>query len=126
GGAETLKKYKASKATISGEMSLAGMNMTFTGTTANEFPSKFRLNLETSIMGQKLEVLQIVSGEKVKNQVKFGAMDVSPPAEQSDELKNSVVIQNMSQIYPLLDDKKFTLKAEPDGDVDGKKVAVVK
>src|SRR5262245_3339541 len=125
GGADTLKKYKASKATLTGDMSLAGMNLTFTGTTANEFPGKWKMTFESSLMGQKLEVHHVADGDKVKQKVTFGAMDVTPPDGQKEEIRQTAVMQDMSLIFPLLDEKRFGLKAEPDGDVDGKKVAVV-
>jgi hypothetical protein len=125
GGADTLKKYKASKATLAGDMALAGMTLTFTGTTANEFPGKWRMTFESSIMGQKLEVFQVADGDKIKQKITVGTMDVSPADGQKDEIRQTAIVQDMSLIFPLLDEKRFSLKAEPDGDVDGKKVAVV-
>jgi hypothetical protein len=125
GGADNLKKYKASKATLAGDMSLAGMNLSFSGSTAYEFPGKWKMTFESSLMGQKLEVLHVADGDKIKQKVTFGTMDVTPPDGQKDEIRQTAILQDMSLIFPLLDEKRFGLKAEPDGDVDGKKVAVV-
>lgn len=127
GGLDNLKKYKASKATMSGDMSIAGMELTFDGTVFSEYPGKVKVTVDASIMGQKLSVVQVADGDKAKHKVMLGGMDVSGGGEaEKEELKNSAVMQDISHIYPLLDDKRFSLKAEADGDVDGKKVAVLK
>jgi len=126
GGADALKKFKASKATIKGDLSVAGMEMTFEGTMASEYPGKFKVAIDASLMGQKLTVLQVANGDKAKSRVSLAGMDLpSGGDDEKDELKASAALQDMSQIYPLLDDKKYALKAEPDAEVDGKKVAVV-
>ncbi|HEY2787554.1 MAG TPA: hypothetical protein VGJ05_21535 [Fimbriiglobus sp.] len=126
GGLENLKKYKASTSSMSGEMSIAGMNITFNGTTATEFPGKMKVTVEASFMGQKLSVLQVVNGDKVKQKASLGAMDITPGGDDAkEELKLLTTLQGMSIIYPLLDEKKFSLKAKPDSEVEGKKASVV-
>jgi len=126
GGLDTLKKYKASKATIKGDLSVAGMDMTFEGTTASEYPGKFKVAIEASLMGQKLSIVQIANGDKAKTKVSLAGMDLPTGGDdEKDELKASAAMQDMSEIYPLLDDKKYTLKAEADAEVEGKKVAVI-
>jgi hypothetical protein len=126
GGADALKKYKAAKATIKGDLSAAGMEMTFEGTMASEYPGKFKVVIDASIMGQKLSILQVANGDKTKSRVSLAGMDLpSGGDDEKDELKASAALQDMSQIYPLLDDKKYALKAEADAEVDGKKVAVI-
>jgi hypothetical protein len=126
GGLENLKKYKAAKAAMKGDMSVAGTEITFEGTVASEFPGKYKVAVDASVMGQKLSILQVANGDKMKNRVSFGGMDVSAGSdEEKEELKAASALQDMGQIYPLLDDKKFSLKAESDAEVDGKKVAVV-
>jgi hypothetical protein len=127
GGMDTLKKYKAAKSTIAGEMTVGGMDMTYTGSTASEFPGKWKLTVETSVMGQKIDVLHVVNGDKVKQKVTFGGMDVSPPGDEAkDEARETAMMHGIELIYPLLDEKKFSLKAEADGEVNGKKAAVIK
>ncbi len=107
GETDTLKKYKATKSLMSGEMSIAGMNLTFNGTTATEYPGKLKVTVESSFMGQKLNVLQVVNGDKIKHKVMFGAMDVTPPGdEEKDELRQNAILQGIGLIFPLLDEKK--------------------
>jgi hypothetical protein len=126
GGVDNLKKYKASKATMKGDLTVGGMDMTFEGTTASEYPGKFKVNIEASVMGQKLSILQVANGDKAKTKVSIAGMDLPAGGDdEKDELKAAAALQDMSQIYPLLDDKKYTLKAEADAEVDGKKVTVV-
>ena len=126
GGTDALKKLKASKAKIQGELSVSGMDLTFEGTTASEYPGKFKVSIDASVMGQKLTILQVANGDKAKTRVSLAGMDLPSGGEdEKDELKASAALQDMSQIYPLLDDKKYALKAEADAEVDGKKVAVV-
>jgi hypothetical protein len=77
-------------------------------------------------MGQKLSILQVANGDKAKSKVSLDGRDLPGGGDdEKDELKASAALQDMSQIYPLLDDKKYALKAEPDAEVEGKKVAVI-
>ncbi len=125
GGAETLKKFKASKATMKGDLSVAGEEMTFEGTVASDHPGKHKVTVDAMVMGQKLTILQVADGEKAKNKVTFAGMDVPVGEEEKEEMKASAALHDMSMIYPLLDEKKYGLKAEADADVDGKKASVV-
>jgi hypothetical protein len=127
GGADALKKYKAGKATMKGDLSVAGMDLTFEGTVAYELPDKFKVVIDSSVMGMALKVVQVANGEKVKHSVMLGGMDVSMATEEEkDEVRLSALEQDLTRVLPMLNEKKYSLKAEPDGDIDGKKVAVVK
>lgn len=127
GGKELLDKYPAGKSKFKGEMSVMGLDITFEGSAA-QGPGQFKLEMVADIAGQKLTVVQIVDGQKVKTKQSLGGMEIPNMADdaQLDELRFSVVGQEMAQLTPLLANaKKYSLKVVPDEDVDGKKAAVV-
>ena len=127
GGADNLNKYKAGKFAMKGELSVMGMDLEFTGSLAYALPDKYRLQITTEVMGQKLDINQVVRGEKVKSTITVGGMTVPSPggdAEQ-DELKTAMAMQEAEQLTTLLDEKRFTIKSTDEADVNGKKAAVI-
>jgi hypothetical protein len=125
GGKDLLAKYPCNKAIAKGEMSLMGLDLNFEAVTTMA-PEKFKLELSMSVGGMDVKVLQIVNGDKVISKTKVGDMNMDAISEaQKEELKMSVIEHEMGLIYPLLDAKKFTLKAEADDEVEGKKTAVI-
>ena len=48
-------------------MTVLGMDLTFTGDLAYELPDKFKMRIDTEVGGQKLAIVQIVNGAKVMN-----------------------------------------------------------
>ena len=127
GGKELLDKFPAAKTKFKGDMSIMGLDITFEGTSV-QAPGQYKLEMVADVMGQKLNVIQIVDGVKVKTKQTFGGMDLPNTAGEAelDELRFSVVGQEIGQLTPLLaKPKKFTLKAEADEDVGGKPAAVV-
>jgi hypothetical protein len=126
GGADALNKYKAGRFSMKGDIAVMGMDLEFTGSIVYSAPSKFRLEVNMEVMGQKLVVDQIMNGDKVKSTVKIG--DTVIPAgddAQLEEIKVGVAMQEAEQLTPLLDKKKFTIKSGGEEDVDGKKADVV-
>ena len=127
GGADNLNKYKAGKFAMKGELSVMGMDLEFTGSLAYALPDKYRLQITTEVMGQKLDINQVVRGEKVKSTITVGGMTIPSPggdAEQ-EELKTAIAMQEAEQFTTLLDEKKFTIKSTDEADVNGKKAAVI-
>ena len=127
GGKELVDKYPASKSKFKGEMSIMGLDITFDGVSV-QGPGQFKIEMVADIAGQKLNVVQIVDGAKVKTKQSLGGMDLPNMAGDAelDELRFSVVGQEIAQLTPLLaKPKKFSIKAEADDEVDGKKVSVV-
>jgi hypothetical protein len=127
GGAANLDKYKAGRMKMTGEISVLGMEIEFKGTLAFSNPDRYKLAITAEIMGQKMEMEQVVKEETAKTSMKFGGMAVPVPGgdDEKDELKTAAVMQEAEQITPLLDAKKFTIKASDDADVNGKKAAVI-
>jgi hypothetical protein len=127
GGADNLNKYKAAKFTMKGEISVLGMDLDFTGDIAYSLPDRFRLNMTMDVMCMKMVIHQVVKGDKVKNSVKVGDTAVAiDDDKEKEELKAAAAFQEAEQLTPLLDPKKFDIKAADDEDVDGKKAAVIK
>jgi hypothetical protein len=126
GGADNLNKYKAAKFAMKGELSALGMDFDFTGDVAYSLPDRYRLNMTMDVMGMKMVINQVVKGDKVKNSVKVGDTIIpSDGDKEKEELKAAAALQEAEQLTPLLDAKKFEIKAADDEDVDGKKAAVV-
>jgi hypothetical protein len=127
GGKELLDKYPASKSKFAGDMSVMGLDISFEGSSV-QAQGQFKLDMTADISGQKLVVSQIVNGTKVKTKQSIGGMDLPDMANEAqlDELRFSVVAQEIGRLTPLLaKPKTFSLKAEADEEVDGKKATVV-
>jgi hypothetical protein len=126
GGADNLNKYKAAKFAMKGEMSVLGMDLDFTGDIAYSLPDRYRLNMTMDVMCMKMVIHQVVKGDKVKNSIKVGDTVVAVDDDkEKQELKAEAAFQEAEQLTPLLDPKKFEIKAADDEDVDGKKAAVI-
>ena len=126
GGADALNKYKAGRVKMSGEVSVGGMDLEFTGTLAYVTPDRYRMEVSMDVMGMKLVMQQMVKGEQVKTNLKVGDTTLPAPGDaEKEELKLQAAMQEAEQLTPLLDAKKFTIKAADDEDVNGKKAAVI-
>jgi hypothetical protein len=123
GGADALTKHKAGTYKVKGDMTVAGTDVSFTGDITYELPTKFRMALDADVSGQKLALVQVVNGTKVKNTVNGTATKLGKA--QTVELIQAAAMQEISQLTPLLDAKKYTIKLEKDEEVDGKPAAVV-
>jgi outer membrane lipoprotein-sorting protein len=127
GGADNLNKYKAGKTKMSGEVSVGGMDIEFTGTLAFSLPDRYKLVINAELAGEKMVMEQVVKGDEIKTFLKVGgeAVPLGDLEDQKEEAKTAAVLQDAEQLTPLLDAKKFTLKSASDADVNGKKAAVV-
>jgi hypothetical protein len=127
GGKELLDKYPGGKSKFTGDMSVMGLDISFEGSSV-QAPGQFKLDMTADISGQKLVIQQIVNGAKVKIKQSVGGMDLPNSAGEAelDELRFSIVGQEIGRLTPLLaKPKTFSLKAEADEEVDGKKATVV-
>lgn len=126
GGQKLLEKYPAAKVTFTGEMTIMGQNATMTGTNTTD-KGKIKVEIDVSIAGQKIKIVQMASGDKTQVRVSVGGMNIDAPVTdaQKDELKFSSMYAEVTTIVPLLDSKKFELKSEEDEEVEKKKADVV-
>ena len=63
-------------------------------------------------MGQKIKIVQLVNGDKIR----MTANGQEPPLDDNAkaELKESLVMHQVGTIYPLLDEKLFDVKMQDD------------
>jgi hypothetical protein len=114
GGAAALNKYKAGYSKFKGEISIGGMDLDYTGEITYQLPDKYNMTIKAEAGGQKVVVEQNING-----------MVVPMSDEEKAEVYQSAMLQEVEQLTPLLEGKKYTLKAEKDAEVDGKPAAVV-
>jgi len=118
GGAAKLKKLTAGKAISKATMNYMGLEVAIDAVTTFQMPEQFRNELTMEILGKKIVVTQIYNMGKTK----ITANTPTPPVsdEQKAELQQSVNLQKIQQLLPLLDPKQFELsvieKAEKIGD----------
>ena len=125
GGEEALKKNKAGDFKMKGSMSVLGADLEFTGGMTYQLPDQFKMSIDTSLMGQKLAIVQIANGEKFKTTMNGAAQKLDDKTK--DEIRQGVSSQEISMLYPLLDKEKYTIKAGKDakvGDVECSTVMV--
>ena len=126
GGSDALTKYKAAKTNMKGDLSINGTDIEFKGSTMSSGGDRYKFELTADIMGAKLVIHQVVKGDVVKSKVTVNDMAQPEPGdEEKADLKFGAAMQDVQQLVPLLDDKRYELKAGDDDEVDGKKVAVV-
>ena len=115
GGEEALKKNKAGEYKMKGTMSILGSDLEYTGTVAYQLPEQFKMTIDTDLMGQKLSIVQVGSGDKFKTTLNGAAQKIDDKTKE--ELRQGASSQEISMLYPLLDDKKYTIKAGKDAKV---------
>jgi hypothetical protein len=115
GGEDNLKKYPASRVKAKGRMALMGVEIEFTLDSSVQSPDKFRNNINIEVMGQKITIVQGYNGKMGWQSMLDQTMEVQ--GDQLDELKEEAYSNYLEQLYPLLHDQQFELKA-----VDGEKV----
>jgi outer membrane lipoprotein-sorting protein len=110
GGAEVLKKLTAGESTYKGDMTVFGMDLEFTAKAIYQLPDKFRMEIDTEAGGMKLAIVQVVNGTKTKSSLNGMATPLGE-AEQK-ELRQAAMLQEVSQLTPLIDSKTYTIKLE--------------
>lgn len=123
GGEEALKKAKGGEYKLEGEVTLGVEKGKFTGTISYALPDKFRMSIDRTTGPNKTSQVVVINGDRVKLTIDGKAADV--PAEVKGEFLQLAAVQEVSMLYPLLDDGKFALKAEKGDKADDKEVAVV-
>src|SRR5258706_10619973 len=62
GGADTIKRYPAGRATSKGKINILGMEIAFDAETIYQLPDQGKNTLKIDVVGQKITVLQIFNG----------------------------------------------------------------
>ena len=115
GGEEALKKNNAGDMKMKGSMSVLGADLEYTGTVAYQLPDQFKMTIDTSLMGQKLAIVQVGNGDKFKTTLNGAAQPLDDKTKE--ELRQGAATQEISMLYPLLDKEKYTIKAGKDAKI---------
>jgi hypothetical protein len=107
GGLDNMKKYPAAKITAKGKMTIMGAEIAVDGEETFQMPDQFKSVMKIDFGGQKIAIEQIINGGKIK----MTAGGMAPPLSDAmkEDMKNSMDVHLASEIYPLLDEKKFEL-----------------
>jgi hypothetical protein len=127
GGADALNKYRGGRFKLKGDLHIMGMDLEITGNLAYSLPDRYKMEIDTEVMGIKVAINQTVKGDKVKSTITANGMTMPAPGgdEEKDELKLAAAMQEAEQLTPLLDKKKFTIKAGDVEEVNGRKASIV-
>src|SRR5262245_46736790 len=108
GGADKLDKFKGSRSTSTGSISIMGMDFEFNADAVAQFPDKQKTTIKLEIMGNAATIVQLVNGEKMSLTVNGMAAPIQDA--QKESLKQSVALQKVMNLTPLLGDKSYELK----------------
>jgi hypothetical protein len=108
GGADTLKKFKASVSKSKGKFYGMGEGIDYTGETSLQLPNRFRTEVEGEAGGQKFKFVQIIDGDKGWRT--FNDMTQDLDREALAEGKEQLYVQTVTHLTPLTD-KAFKLSS---------------
>ncbi|MDY3562631.1 hypothetical protein R5W23_004097 [Gemmata sp. JC673] len=124
GGEELLTKQKAGQTKSKGKLDLPGVGeVDYSQDIMYMLPNKFKDQMELKVMGQTINVLTIINGDKVTLEVNGNAID------QTDKVKDAVAdMANVMEAARLvnLKDKAFELSTIGEDKVGDKKVVGVR
>jgi len=120
GGKDNLDKFKASKSTGKGTISIGGMEAEFTIESASQFPDKRKSTIKLEIMGMAVTVEQVMNGDKIK--MTFNGNEVPVTDAQKADLKTEQTMMKVQRLTPLLTDKSLEVKSLGESKINGKAV----
>lgn len=107
-GAEGYKKFLAATEKVEGKMYMKGMEIAVNGDTVRMEPGKVKTTLNLDVGGQKLKMVRIIDGDKVRT---FANGNETPVQEgQIRELKESTHASRLEKLLALRDDKDLNVK----------------
>lgn len=129
GGAAALNKAKVAKSLSKGTMNVGnGQKVEYTATALYSLPDKYKFELTGELAKLKLVTTQVLNGKKAKVRAMLGGTE-QPYNDKLDKVKDETIqaalVQEASLLTPLVEGKKYTLKADKDADVNGSPAAVV-
>lgn len=125
GGAEALNKTKTASTKSQGTMMVFGQEVAFVSTSIYAVPDRFKMEMAAEIRGLKLNATQVVNGKQVNVKTMLGGMEQPANDKVKEETYQAVLIQEVTSLTPLVEGKKYTLKAEPEAKVEDKPAVVV-
>ncbi|MGL6076695.1 MAG: hypothetical protein ACRC8S_21275 [Fimbriiglobus sp.] len=122
GGKEKLAAFTKTHSKVKGKMVSFGTEADFTSDVIYAAPNRLRMSMTTVFAGQKIEMLQVMAGDKYRNTTNGKSQPVEDDAKS--ELKQAAMLQDISTLLPLLQDK-YTLKYLRDDKFDTSDVIVI-
>jgi len=120
GGKERLEKYNAVELIGTGTVLANGMELKYDGRWWIMDSGKFRLDLDTNIMGQKITIKTVFDGktgwQKVADQE-----TTKLAGSQLEAIRTQVQVDQAATLLPLLDTKKYSVSPVGEEKVEGKK-----
>lgn len=123
GGADLLKKFKASKSKFTGTVHAMGMEIEMKGEALALYPDKGKVTATLSIAGMEVPLVQTIDGKKFR--MTIAGNEIPVPEEQAAEGAQSMYVAFLGRLVPLLE-KDVTLAAADKAEVDGKPAVGVK
>lgn len=117
GGAEKLKKFKATEQTAEGTVEVMGLEMKYASKTYHQLPNKVKNEMTMTVMNNEISVVTVMSGKK--GWISINGMTQEMPEEMLKASNHEMEVLQISQLTPLLDG---TYKLSPIGEdkVNGK------
>ena len=125
GGAAALNKAKIAKTTAKGTMNLGGQKIEYATTAIHSLPDKYKLETTGELAKLKLVTSQVLNGKKTKIRATLAGADQPLPEKAKDETIQAALVQEASLLTPLLEAKKYAMKADKDADVIGSPATVI-
>jgi hypothetical protein len=123
GGAGKLNKFKGSKGSSKGTITIQTMEVEFTAESVGMLPDKQKTTLKMDVNGMAITLVQLINGDKTS--VSVNGMAAPVPDSQKAELKQSSFRQKILALTPLLSDKGLEFKALGETKVGDKDVVGV-
>jgi hypothetical protein len=118
GGADLIEKYKGSRTSSKGTISVQGMELEFTSDGVSMDPDKQKTTLKLEVGGMSVTVVQLSNGDKFS--MVFNGMAVPLQDAQKSDMKSSVELHKIMNLTPLISDKSYEIKMLPPIKVDEK------
>lgn len=124
GGAEHLNKHKAAQTKTKGKITLPGVGeVEYSQELSYMFPDKLKDQMELKVMGQTVNVLTIVNGDKITLEVNGKAIDQADKVKEA--MKDAGHVIEVARMVAL-QGKEYELSLIGEDKVEGKKVVGVR
>lgn len=107
GGLDNLKKYPGGKETSKGKIFIGAVEATVEGEQTYLMPDMLKIVTKMEVGGMKVTIDQIFNAGQFKMTASIPTPPLSDAAKK--EIKNTMNLHIASELYPLLDDKRFEM-----------------
>src|SRR5262249_51462034 len=108
GGADKINKHKGANLKMKGKVHVMGAILEYTGEVLSQAPDKFKISIESEIMGQKFQQVQVINGDKgwVFNSIQNQTMEFDK--DRMAEAREEMYAGSVETLVPLTG-KEFKL-----------------